>query len=353
MEQVEQEFAGSLDAEDFDPPAEPMVSGVYLRVLADVVTRNGISPETLFLNESRDFETHEPIEVRVPLSAYRRLLERAASLTHKPAIGLHCGLFASVSAYDLLAPLVAHVPNLRAAIAQIRQFQSLSFEGAFLHLTERGPVARLSWEFPKAHDGTDASIAEFLISGLMRLIRVFGCTQKELLNASFEHRRPAYHAEYASVFEGAERFSESFTGLEFDGKLLDKPNLYANRALHSVIHAQAEERLHRLAQPSSLIDQLRVYLRNNCSAGVPDMAMAARRLGVSSRSLSRRLAEQRTSYRTLTQEAQRELACTMLRNPEFTLQAVAGALRFADTASFCRAFKRWTGRTASEYRDTH
>jgi AraC-like DNA-binding protein len=48
---------------------------------------------------------------------------------------------------------------------------------------------------------------------------------------------------------------------------------------------------------------------------------------------------------------QGERACMMLRNPDFTVQTVAGALGFTNTANFYRAFKRWTGRTACEYRN--
>jgi AraC-like DNA-binding protein len=47
---------------------------------------------------------------------------------------------------------------------------------------------------------------------------------------------------------------------------------------------------------------------------------------------------------------QGERACVMLRNPDFTLQAVADALGFADTPAFHRAFRRWTGLSACEYR---
>jgi AraC-like DNA-binding protein len=47
---------------------------------------------------------------------------------------------------------------------------------------------------------------------------------------------------------------------------------------------------------------------------------------------------------------QRERACALLRNHDHSLQEVAAALGFADAAAFHRAFKRWTGLTAAEYR---
>jgi AraC-like DNA-binding protein len=331
-------------------PETEAVSGVLLRALADVSLQHGISPEALFQEEEKVFMACEPVETRVPLSEYRRLLGRAIALTGEPAIALRAGHYASESAFDLLAPLVAHVPTLRDGIREIRQFQSLFFTGAYLHLTEHSGVARLRWEFPRAHEPSDRCIAEFLMAGMVRMLRAFGCGRGDLHAARFEHRAPSYRQAYSSIFQGTERFSDKLTGLEFAAHLLDRPHLHSNPGLQTLIRAEVERRLARVSRPTTLVDRLRAYLRNQPAARVPDMAEAAQDLGVSVRSLRRRLSEEGLSFRVLIQELQCAHACAMLRNADLTLQGVAHALGFADAASFHRAFKRWTGRTACEYR---
>jgi AraC-like DNA-binding protein len=211
----------------------------------------------------------------------------------------------------------------------------------------------LRWEFPRAHAASDRCVAEFLMAGTMRMLRAFGSGRGDLQKARFEHRTPPYHNLYSTIFEGKERFADQETSLEFAAHLLDRPHLHSNPALQTLIRAEVEQRLARVARPISLVDRLRVYLRNQPAARVPDMAIAAQDLGVSVRSLRRRLSEEGLSYRVLTQELQRDQACAMLRNSDFTLQGVAYALGFADAASFHRAFKRWTGVTACEYRGTN
>lgn len=334
-------------------PETEEVSGVLLRALADVSLQYGVSPQALFQEEAKAFMTCEPVAVRVPLAEYRRLLERAISLTGEPAIGLRAGLHASESAFDLLAPLVAHVPSLRDGIREIRRFQSLFFGGAYLHFSERSGVARLRWEFPRAHTASDRCIAEFLTAGMVRMLRAFGCGRSDIHAVCFEHRKPPYHHVYSSVFQGAERFSEERTGIDFAAHLLDRPHLHSNPALQTLIRAEVEQRLARVSRPARVVDRLQAYLRNQPAARIPDMPVAARDLGVSVRSLRRRLTEEGLSYRVLCQALQRDHACAMLRSCDFTLQGVAYALGFADMASFHRAFKRWTGRTASEYRGSN
>jgi AraC-like DNA-binding protein len=332
-------------------PATPQVSGMLLRALADVVMQSGIAPATLFQADVKRFTTGEPFDLRVPLPVYRELLTRAITLTGDPALGLHCGFYASESAFDLLAPLVAHVPTLRHAIQETRQFQALALDGISVHLTERAGVACLRCQFPRSHDATDRSLCELLMAGFMRMLRGFGCMRGDFQAARFEHSRPSYHHVYAEAFERKERFSEAWTGLEFAADLLDRPHLHANPTLQALVHAHAEQRLGRLSRPVDLLGRLRMHFLTRPSPRVPDMAVAARELGVSVRTLRRRLAEARQSYRGLTQQMQSERACAMLRNPDFTLQTVAHALGFADSAAFHRAFRRWTGLTACEYRN--
>jgi hypothetical protein len=259
-------------------PATPEVSGVLLRALADVVLRLGITPAKLFQVDAKRFTTGEPVDVRVPLTVYRGLLTRAIALTGDPALGLRCGLQASESAFDLLAPLVSHVPTLRHAIREARQFQALAMDGVSIQLTQCAGVARLRCEFPRSQESTDLSLGEFLTAGLMRMLRGFGCMRKDFHAARFEHRRPTYHHVYAEAFEQKERFSEAFTGLEFAADLLDRPHLHANPMLQSLVHAQAEQRLGRLSRPAGVVDPLRMYLLTQSAARVPSMTVAARTL---------------------------------------------------------------------------
>jgi AraC-like DNA-binding protein len=298
------------------------------------------------VKEATDLATRNPSEAAVPLLGFRRLLSRAIALTGEPAIGMHCGLRATMSSYDAFAPLVWDALNLRAAIGQLAHSNSLRFDGTVLLLTERAGIARLRWKFVCEHDATDVYLAEYLTACLLGLLRRFGYARRELYSAHFEHGRPAHHYVYTSLFDGRELFSEGFTGLEFDAALLNAP--HPPQPADRSVAGTFKQLLAEPRAPQNVIDRLQDYMRNEPS--VPEMSVAARSLGMSSRSLSRRLAEAGLSYRMLTREAQCERACAMLCNPDLTLKAVGDALSFSHIASFHRAFKRWTGRTAGEYR---
>lgn len=84
--------------------------------------------------------------------------------------------------------------------------------------------------------------------------------------------------------------------------------------------------------------------------GIPDMAVAAADLHVSTRTLYRRLALEGTSYRRLVDEVRHVLAVEMLTTAGLGVEQVAVRLGYADSAAFIRAFRRWTGSTPGSYR---
>jgi AraC-like DNA-binding protein len=99
------------------------------------------------------------------------------------------------------------------------------------------------------------------------------------------------------------------------------------------------------------VDQVKQYLLARPPARIPDITTAARDLGLSARSLRRRLAENATSYRSLVRTILETSAGHLLRDPKRSIQETAGALGFSNVGAFHRAFKRWTGMTPAQYRE--
>ncbi|MET0282827.1 MAG: AraC family transcriptional regulator [Polyangiales bacterium] len=322
------------------PPAN--AARVQIGALVDLVQQRGIAPEALL---QRDVSASE----RVSLPEFQRLLERAITLTQQPALGLECGLRASEASFGLMSPLISHTTTLRHAIQLIVQFHPLLLDDVRIRLDEHLDEARVHCTFPRVHAPSDRGMSEFVVAGLVRTLRSFGCGPEDLRAVCFEHARPAHHEAYRRAFGGAERFAQAFTGVEFARHLLDRPHIHRQPELERLLREQAERGLQSLSRPATCSERVRaLVLRHHADM---DMERAARELGLSVRSLRRRLQDEGTTFRALSQEVMRDSACTMLRNPELTLQAISHALGFADSVTFHHTFKRWTKLTPTEYRD--
>jgi AraC-like DNA-binding protein len=80
------------------------------------------------------------------------------------------------------------------------------------------------------------------------------------------------------------------------------------------------------------------------------METVARALGVSARSLRRRLAEEGTSFREVVDAALGALAKRLVSDQDGPIEAAAYAMGFSHPSAFHRAFKRWTGATPAATR---
>ena len=110
------------------------------------------------------------------------------------------------------------------------------------------------------------------------------------------------------------------------------------------------KRLHAELDGQTVSAQLRRLLIPRLEQGAPSVKAAARELGMSARTLQRRLATENTSYADVVDVLRREIAEEQLREGGATLAEIAYVTGYSEVSTFQRAFKRWTHRTPSQYR---
>lgn len=109
----------------------------------------------------------------------------------------------------------------------------------------------------------------------------------------------------------------------------------------------------RLIDEAQVSDDMvgRLYsLLVRSSRGFPSAAQAAAQLAVSERTLHRRLAKQNLGFGDVLDQVREQRACYLLDRSHLSVEAIGEMLGFAETASFSRAFKRWTGVSPIKFR---
>jgi AraC-like DNA-binding protein len=330
-----------------DTTPQLTVSGVLVRGLLEVAQTRGVAPEEL-LREAESTGVSRLASERISLDDYQALLERAIELTRDPALALQCGLLASESSFGLMAPLVSHAQSLRHGIGSIIQFAALIGEELRVELRERSDLAQLRC---RLHPVIRPAMIEQVVAGLVRMLRMFGCKPGEIRTVRFEYKHPPHYRAYASAFGGAEQFGQLFTGIEFAPAALDRTHMHWQPDLHALMSAEATRVIKQQSRRQTLTERVRAQLLRRRERPPLDMSDAARDLGVSVRTLRRGLQFEGTSYRELTQSMLFESACSMLRDSNQTLQAIAHTLGFSNVSSFHRAFTRWSAVTPRQYRE--
>jgi AraC-like DNA-binding protein len=91
-------------------------------------------------------------------------------------------------------------------------------------------------------------------------------------------------------------------------------------------------------------------IKDALPGGIPGISQLAEHMGLSNRTLTRRLSESGTTFRKLIEKTQKDISMDLLKNPNRSVGEIAFQTGFSEQSAFNRAFKRWTGQTPVEYR---
>jgi AraC-like DNA-binding protein len=107
-----------------------------------------------------------------------------------------------------------------------------------------------------------------------------------------------------------------------------------------------------MANDAGYVERVRRHILDGAAPDRRDMQTVARALGLSARSLRRRLAEEGTSFREVVDAALGTLAKRLVSDEDRPIEAAAYAMGFSHPSAFHRAFKRWTGATPAASRSS-
>ena len=189
---------------------------------------------------------------------------------------------------------------------------------------------------------TEAALAE-----AVQLGRQIAGPDVQPLRVRFTHPAPADTRAHAEHFAAPLEFAAGRDSVEYPAALMRRPLLLRDAAMARFFARQLDQRVD--SEPS-LRDAVDALVRAALPDGPPSMQAIARKLGLSPRTLHRRLAELGTSYQAVFEDTRRALAEQLVRDPRHPLAEVAFMLGFAELRGFYRAFRRWTGQTPAVWR---
>jgi AraC-like DNA-binding protein len=136
----------------------------------------------------------------------------------------------------------------------------------------------------------------------------------------------------------------------FEQTTLTLPMVNRNAQLLSVILPGLELAVAKERQPGALVDDVRVALSETMCGGRPAIATVARSLGMSARTMQRRLGELGTTYQSVLDDVRQRSARRLLANTDLGVGEIAFVLGFEEVNSFIRAFQAWEKTTPAKWR---
>jgi AraC-like DNA-binding protein len=283
------------------------------------------------------------------VATHSRLWELAAHASGDPAIGLRVSRLVTPSSFPALGYGVVASDNLREVFERIVRYHTAVSDALQpqLHYEDgryRLRLHPLTGHPPCAAEAIDAFSAIYLRICRQRLGRDYAPLAVRLTRPAPLDPEPWHRIIRAPVEFAALENALEFAGEDLESHL-DEPT--PEMAKH---HEAVLDRTLGLMRPLTWERRVRHAIEHTLPNGEPDAERIAKALHQSPLNLQRNLANEGCRYDILLDECRQNLALAYLRDADATLEEVASRLGFADTASFRRAFKRWTGLSPGQYR---
>jgi AraC-like DNA-binding protein len=240
--------------------------------------------------------------------------------------------------------------TLRAAFEHAIRYYALLHDGFEAQLVERDQYVELQVGFGSLP--SSSAIYEFVLAvHVMAVRRMTGREDLVPTAVDFQHPRPERTTAHERVFRCPVQFNQPRNAVVYPKAYMELPLVAADSGLAQLLERHATEALQRLGRSTLLSERVRELIRQDLSGKLTAESMA-KRLGMSPRTLHRRLVDEGITYRALVDDVRRDMALHCLRDPQLSISEVGYLLGFTTSAAFHRAFRRWTGRTATQYRTT-
>ena len=329
-----------------------MISSRVVVRIVDYAAARGHDAEQLCRRAGVSSHVLRDPEARVPFAVAERIGMHAAELCGDPNLGLHLAQdVRDPRVFDAGILLMMASPTLGDSIERMARYQRFWADGERFILvpTAAGVWLRRAQRYQMneyQRHSEECAKAEFVLGARM-------LTERDVAPRAvrFRHKAPADRREHDALFRCPIEFGAEYAEAELDRETLALALPNANATYCAIFQQQVERALARLPAESGLAADVRGAALAALSSGDCSLSGTARVLGISPRTMQRRLQAEGTSFAELIDALRRELATAYL-DRHVPVPEIAWLLGYAEPSAFYHAFKRWTGRTPEQLRAT-
>ena len=287
-------------------------------------------------------------DARVPRAALNRLWELAVDATGDPAFGLEASRFIAQTTFHALGYAVLASATLKEAFERMIRYRRLIGDVLHLELIDAGDRYRFVIDV-SSDPGVPFQAVDAVAATSARQARLLHGTRRcTPLAVTFARSAPSDSTPYRRTFRSPVQFDAAENALEFARADIEDALPAGNPELARSNDEVLVRYLARI-ESSRLSARVQQVLLAALPDGPPSKPAIARKLGMSARNLQRHLADEGTSFKDLLNESRVTLARNYVEEGRLSVTEIAFVLGFADTSTFSRAFKRWTGASPREY----
>lgn len=331
--------------------ATPSISAAGIRALLNAAQRMGLDLERIRRAAELESVDLDDCELRLSCQYAAKIYRAAKDAWPGEDFGLQHGRVYQPFMLGIVGQLLICAPTLLEGLQSYQRYQRSFGDGVRLELAEQGELLELSlWLHPSLRAALEHDLADSVLLAALQCVRSLAGPGLGAHSVSLRRPAPDSAASYAAAFDCPVRFAQDRDVLSLPKAECRRPLLQANGELFVRMEGEAQALLQRLAATGALTRQVRAAVLKSFDGNKPDIAGIARALGMSPRTLQRKLGEEGRQFGEVLDEVRCEFAAHHLRGRRASIEELAYVLGYSEDRAFRRAFKRWTGLAPSEFR---
>jgi AraC-like DNA-binding protein len=328
-------------------PVLPTATGFAARQAVAALRKHNIAVEPLLQRaglSERDIDAQR----RICAVAQSRLLEYAAEALGDSALGLHLAQQTNPREARLLFYVTSAATNVGETIALYARYCRIANEAMDVRLlpAQDGVTVELNLVGLSRYDARQS--AEFTAAIALKGLRELVGRRVRPTKVTFAHTRNAHLREFERFFGCPVEFGAKSDHVSMSNETLALPLVTGDPHLLETLRSFCEEAARERHTPA---ETLRALVENEVQKLLPngtvDRRAVARALGMSDRTLSRKLADEGATYAEVVDQLRRSLALQYVKERSLSLSQIAWLLGYEGSTSFNHAFRRWTGSSPS------
>jgi AraC-like DNA-binding protein len=326
----------------------PTASGGLSRLAANRLRGANINLEPLLSRAGLNLDQINDSEQRIDARNQIAFLEVVAAALNDDFFGFSLAEEFDCRDLGLLYYVMASSDTLGSALNRASRYSRITNEAIVLqYRVATEPALRLNYSGIPRH--VDRQQIEFCIVAMIRVCRLLSGRQFLPKRVSLMHARPRDISRFARFIGNDVEFGSDADEIAFPTGSADWTLVNADSRLNKILLDVCEDNLNARGANTGAF---RAVVENAIAPVLPhgqaQANVVAKKLGMSERTLARRLAEEGVTFIEVLQQLKATLAGRYLEDDGIPISRIAWLLGFEDASSFSHACRRWTGKSPRE-----
>jgi len=292
-------------------------------------------------------------DARIPANQVYALWKRAEAQTHDPNFGLHMAESMQKSpGGNLLFSVMMNSPTIYDALEKFCRYHCIMNDAIQPVVEIKKNIAFLSWKMNSSWPNPSRHFSELMMCIFQSILNHLTDNRSNPLEVRFRHAKPKDISVHQNIFPSTLLFGQKKDELVLERSILDKNIFLSDQRFLETIEHHASILTTRLRSQDLWKNRVLLSIEKHMQGNKPIISLIAKDLAVSKRYLQNKLLEENTSFQKLLDKARKEKALRYLKNRDMPLVDIAFLLGFSEQSTFNHTFKRLTGKTPTQYRQT-